>query len=457
MGDDALSVVQAQVGLYKVELLPDPITHTFNFTLDKYALKAIQSLPPTYDQTTKPVFELFFAKYGTSFITTAVLGGYLEQRTSWGSPLSTMGFDPDKLISQAQIDFTASTGLGGWVGSLDPTYQNNRQVNPPTCAGGDPSSCQNATKWERSIAIDPTLLAYDTYPLSALMTDPSLQSLLEQAASAYLAEKQAEWDNLNKCPPTCHGGSCQPGAQVCDCTKGGVNTAIGRMCSQCLPGWDTSYDGVSCNPTVTSMTDPPNTIGPALFCGITSTQTGHNTNIGNHYQTLSVDGGTWIYNGAGDDSGNGAVGCLAKGVEGFTAAKLTVYPTTGNGPVEMGQHDLCLLTQVQTGWGSTVGNTAVSLNYNPADASWSWSCEGHGQDHGSVTCLDAPWLSNRTITYYPSQGVLGKHLLCGLAQIQNGHNSHIGNQKVYLSLQSGVWTLGGTGDVPYTAHAACIG
>ena len=63
-----------------------------------------------------PLYRDFFDKYGTDVIVSASMGGMVEQYSSFDSGLEdTLG--KDKLIKDAQIDFTTSTSIGGQTGA----------------------------------------------------------------------------------------------------------------------------------------------------------------------------------------------------------------------------------------------------------------------------------------------------------------------------------------------------
>ena len=64
----------------------------------RHARDFVDSLPPAYDKEEhKAQFRYFIEHYGTSFATTATLGGLVEQYTTWKTPITDPrlgGFTP---------------------------------------------------------------------------------------------------------------------------------------------------------------------------------------------------------------------------------------------------------------------------------------------------------------------------------------------------------------------------
>lgn len=217
----------------------------------------LESLPPDYTtEEHKQQFRFFIEHYGTSFATSATLGGRVEQYSSFKSwmtnPAGADGiseFSIAKLMRNAQIDFTHTTGLPGPSGGHDPGYDDARRtLEPLACLGGDSTtSCQsNFSGWENTIRYNPVLLDYELAPISDLVADPVVKASLNAAVNEYVAEKTQAWAAVNKCPPSCSGvpgASCPVGASACRCIAG----RVGRMCSGCSPtavkGTFTGSDG----------------------------------------------------------------------------------------------------------------------------------------------------------------------------------------------------------------------
>lgn len=183
----------------------------------------------------------FIENYGTSFATSATLGGLVEQYSVWKSWLTDPrlgGFERDTLARNAQIDFCAKTGLPGPGGAPSAGYdKTTRTLEPLECVGGDSTvSCDaNFAQWAATIPQSPVLLDFTLAPISDLITDPDVKAGFELAAKEYIQEQRDAWAAQNKCPPSCGppgSGSCSAGQDACTCSYGGL---AGRMCTGCAP------------------------------------------------------------------------------------------------------------------------------------------------------------------------------------------------------------------------------
>jgi hypothetical protein len=242
--DRALSVVRASKSYISMSLPVDPATHTRQYQFDRHAHDFMQSLPPLYDSVEhKQQFQYFFEQYGTSFATSATLGGLVEQYSSWKTWITDArlgGFTADMLTKNAEIDFDATTGLPGPSGAHDAGYSKaTRTLEPLQCLGGDAATSCDAdfSAWAATIPESPVLLDYELAPISDLVTDPAVKTSLEAAVKAYVEEQRAEWAAADKCPPSCGmkgAGSCNAttGSSSCRCAYNGL---VGRMCTGCVP------------------------------------------------------------------------------------------------------------------------------------------------------------------------------------------------------------------------------
>jgi hypothetical protein len=238
--DRALSVVRASKSYIQMALPVDPVTHTRQYHFDRHANDFINSLPTTYEtDQDKEQFRTFIENWGTSFATSATLGGRVEQYSSWKTWItdSRMGaFDKDKLAANAEIDFYAKTGLSGSSGgSHDPGYE--RIVQPLNCNGGDSTvGCESDfDAWAKTLREAPVLLDYELAPISDLVTDPDVKTALEAAVREYVADEEKKWAAKDKCPVNCGAagaGTCAKGQSSCTCKYKGI---VGRMCSGCAP------------------------------------------------------------------------------------------------------------------------------------------------------------------------------------------------------------------------------
>lgn len=231
--DPALSITQLRYAIYKIQLPPKP---TGLYSFDKYALRAIQALPPDYNSdTNKAVYRRFLELFGSSYTTSSDVGGMLELRSLWAQWITQAGFTPETLAQQALIDIGYVTGLCKQSQDLSPKYSANRMNDHPLlCLGGSPASCSNPPDWLQTVATDPVPLNYDTTSISTLVQDPSVRDSLEQAVSSWVQEQNSQWDATNLCPPRCaHAGSCGATQQTCQTC---LPYAIGRSCIHCATG-----------------------------------------------------------------------------------------------------------------------------------------------------------------------------------------------------------------------------
>jgi hypothetical protein len=133
----------------------------------------------------------------------------VEQYSSFDSGLDS-SLSKDKLLTDAKIDFTNNTCIGGQTGAVDPSYK--RDLSPLTCVGGDLTMCTkdgiSGGSWGDSTKPSPALLQYKITPISELLGDfdPSIKSSLEAAAEQCVGEGQRQWGDyynafLNCKPP----------------------------------------------------------------------------------------------------------------------------------------------------------------------------------------------------------------------------------------------------------------
>ena len=81
----ALSEYRTDITAFNLTLSTSLNAATAAGALSPWGLKAILSLPETYDQTTKPVFQKYFQVVGTSVVTNGVYGGTEEDVLAWYS------------------------------------------------------------------------------------------------------------------------------------------------------------------------------------------------------------------------------------------------------------------------------------------------------------------------------------------------------------------------------------
>ena len=170
--DRALSVVQAQVALYEMTL-----SGSAQLNLERHFINSVQGLPDQYSTSNEQtIWNRFFELYGTSIVTSSTSGGLVEQRSRWNTWLRP-DMNVEQLRSNAQRDFTQTTGLPCESGSPDSQYINNRILDSSGsgqsywCYGGDPSTCGNGSTqaWQSTLTQNPVLLTYKTTPISELL------------------------------------------------------------------------------------------------------------------------------------------------------------------------------------------------------------------------------------------------------------------------------------------------
>lgn len=214
--DTGVSVVQGQVELFDMSL---PTSAQGQF--EPYFVRNLLLLPGNYSTSDEvTLFNRFFELYGTSMIVQRAGGGLVEQRSRWKTPLGhTM--NKSSLLTNAQIDFTKSTGLGGHSGTINPTYAANRVVDSGNssggyyCYGGEASMCKkgSTSHWQATLTAHPAMLDYTTVPLTKLLaasphtaSDPTLGVAMEAAVRGYIHTKTSAWAAVNKCPKAgCNG------------------------------------------------------------------------------------------------------------------------------------------------------------------------------------------------------------------------------------------------------------
>lgn len=251
-GNDLLTVTQQYYPLFKLVLPDDPNTNAPNYQLDVHAQRALDALPPDYStDASKQAYRTFVENWGTSFTTTAILGGIAELQTYFSSSLLADPVSPlnkpytvDQLAQQANLDFARNTGGNG---RPDQGYMNNRKLGTTDCFGGDPTKCgaDKLSDWSKTIEQDPVAIMYILNDNGALIKDPAKRSGIQQAIHAYVAEMEDKIKNHKTCPICTPYGTCTPPSDTCTCTSSRIT---GRTCDRCIPG----YSGSDCTVPVCS-------------------------------------------------------------------------------------------------------------------------------------------------------------------------------------------------------------
>eukprot|EP00462_Mataza_sp_D1_P016053 CAMPEP_0175153438 /NCGR_PEP_ID=MMETSP0087-20121206/19739_1 /TAXON_ID=136419 /ORGANISM="Unknown Unknown, Strain D1" /LENGTH=640 /DNA_ID=CAMNT_0016440121 /DNA_START=76 /DNA_END=1995 /DNA_ORIENTATION=+ len=249
--DQSLTVTQWEYDVYSVDLPVDPVTRRFEFVLSKFTNRAINMLPPEYNENTAEIFDFFFENYGTSFAKTSKNGGLLEQRSVWTSWLTTQraesttpggappSFTLNDIAEQAQNVLYNSTGRSdpGWHHStVDPDYANASHVIGTQCFGGDPLEACGSAAWIATLPKYPASSQWVTGAMDQLVADPVVSAAVKAAIDTYIAKQKAAWAATSLCPANCGaGGVCDPTSRAnkCSCPA----NIMGRMCSACVYGW----------------------------------------------------------------------------------------------------------------------------------------------------------------------------------------------------------------------------
>jgi hypothetical protein len=222
-GSKGLTVSSALLTLVNIDIQPDPVTHSYQYAIDRFAARAINSLPPPPTDTSPAglsawwalhgaLFRTFFGKYGSSVITHAKVGGMVEQASQYAH---TTKSSTTQLQQDAENDFHAAAGIGGGSGAHDPALTNQ----PIGCTGGDSSLCSKAGgigagiqgKWGLSVQTAPRLLQFNVVQLDQFFQGssvfgPDVQQTLVAGIRGYIEEQQQtvtwSWDMRGS------GGNC---------------------------------------------------------------------------------------------------------------------------------------------------------------------------------------------------------------------------------------------------------
>ena len=254
-GDGSLTAVRWSYPIFQMSLPADPATHQFKYEFDAFAKMAIDALPPVFNATTSAAFEAFIAEWGTSYTSTSINGGLVEQLSRWNSWITTQRalsdapggapapFTQTSLQTNADDVFFNTTGLQdpSWEpGKPDGDYTRNARTFDTTCYGGDPNKCSGKRfdeTWLPTVADAPVTISYTLGAIDQLVTDdPTTSAAVKAAIDAYAAKQDAAWAKTDVCR-SCHGaGSCAADKHVdrCTCTNGHL---MGLGCTECRYGW----------------------------------------------------------------------------------------------------------------------------------------------------------------------------------------------------------------------------
>lgn len=445
-GDFAMTVVQAQMWLYQMNL------QSTAPALDKFAARAIASLPPDYNSAVnQALYQRFIKNWGTSVVTESYSGGVIEQYSDWKSFLldKPYSFDQNFLLNNAQIDFTSTLGIGGHSGTVDANYAANRH-NETMCLGGNPASCFDVPSWQASLIQNPILVRYQSTPLATYISDVTTRTNVQQALHAYIAQQNAVWAGLDKCPTTCNNhGTCAQSSSACTCTF-----YSGRMCS---------------NPTISReylLQDKGNnamTMMPVHdgFCFITN---GHGWYKSGEHCQITNDGQTWILNKA---SGQSYFECGSHCVYSpswSTDQISTEYYLSGTGtaivdmiPISKG---FCFLTD---GSAFYEGGESCWISANGTTGTWTLF-KTSGQDGFScgARCVYSDPTTSKTTEYtLQGKGNYQRTLVsveAGICFLTHSRSWYESGEHCWITIDQGTWTLRSTsGQDAFICGARCTG
>ncbi|XP_077303283.1 perforin-1-like [Lithobates pipiens] len=214
--------------------------------LSKELKRALESLPPTYDASTKANYRRLIGTYGTHYISQADVGGQVLEVNAIKTCQVTMdGMSMDELKDCLSIE--ASVSVIG-KGEANAKYNGCKELSQKSNRGESFHQTFNEKSWEvrggkitfaqlsfdvknadasafqawmESLKTHPDIISYSLEPIHHLVeaNRPQKQSL-QKAISAYILERALQ----KRC--SCPSGSHQSSGKECDClcpTVGGQN------------------------------------------------------------------------------------------------------------------------------------------------------------------------------------------------------------------------------------------
>jgi hypothetical protein len=245
-GATTMGVSQAHLQTHRLSLKGD----TSSWKLDKQAERALMSLPPKYETAQeKRAYHLFIEYWGTSFASSTVSGGVMEQITAFpkhvtpadNGPIIKPGAPPYFISDygrQTLLDLQEAEMKGmmlndggqhvrdqqsatwGSVGSMD--YTDFRTLTEFSCYGGNPeTTCKRGdfNMWLDGLDhLATTLDVENMRAISDLVPDPVVSANIATALAAYIAEQEAKMDEIDTCPD-CYTGVCVAPSDRCECPE----------------------------------------------------------------------------------------------------------------------------------------------------------------------------------------------------------------------------------------------
>jgi len=221
---------------------------SYQWELDPFANRAMAALPPDYSSdTNKAIYRAFIDYWGTTAISSAILGGMLDMQSFVQQSLMTSNQGPYTAagIQQvANVDYYVNVWGTGSYDNNAQKYLSARRLGQLSCQGGNaaelcsPASANGGSsatlqQWKNSIANNPVPLKYFLSDFTNYLPDPQ-RSNIRQAIQEFLTEQRNKWTvNFPTCPE-CMWGTCQQGQYSCTCYN---NHITGKVCDQCVSGW----------------------------------------------------------------------------------------------------------------------------------------------------------------------------------------------------------------------------
>lgn len=191
--DSFIAITRSERHLYKLKLDITAQAPATTFQLEDAVSRAIDFLPPVYDETTKELYTMFFDYWGTSFVSAVSQGGVVESiHAVHSSTCSINGRASRNFLSDNQRQF-----MGKYVG-LPGTWTVNTEYNEKCiqdasgCSGGNAAVCEEQLRnrasddlWVQSLWALPAAISFETHAIHEVVRDSAKQQAMMAAAAEY--------------------------------------------------------------------------------------------------------------------------------------------------------------------------------------------------------------------------------------------------------------------------------
>jgi hypothetical protein len=191
--DSFLAMTRVERRLYKLRLDITAQAPADTFQLDDSCSRAIDFLPPTYDESTKELYTMFFDYWGTSFASAVVEGGVVESLHAVHSSSCTInGRATNGWLSDSQRQFMGQhVGLPGqWT--VNNEYEAKSIQDASGCAGGNVVVCEDQLRtrapddaWVQSLWALPAPVSFEVHSIHEVVRDPLKKQAMLAAAQDY--------------------------------------------------------------------------------------------------------------------------------------------------------------------------------------------------------------------------------------------------------------------------------